>query len=194
MEIRIYFEGNKALRSGFDSFFSELKTAAREARSTLELIAAKDGLSAYRKAERTHEHAWNILLKDSEQAMSRLPVEMCERHGINAVFADHVFWMVELMEGWFLADPKALSDYYGEELGSNAIGNTADVERVPKSDVLRRLKQATRGTSKGEYSKVKHAPFLLEKLDSNRVRDRAEHCRQLFEAVIAKLVIAKLAG
>ncbi len=36
-------------------FFSELRTAAREARSTLELIAAKDGLSAYRKAQRTHD-------------------------------------------------------------------------------------------------------------------------------------------
>jgi len=45
MEIRIYFEGNKALRSGFEIFFSELKTAAHEARSALELIAAKDGLS-----------------------------------------------------------------------------------------------------------------------------------------------------
>ena len=43
MEIRIYFEGNKAFRGGFEIFFAELRTAAREARSTVELVAAKDG-------------------------------------------------------------------------------------------------------------------------------------------------------
>lgn len=100
-EIRIYFEGNKALRSGFEIFFSELRTAAGEARSTLELVAAKDGLSAYRKAERTHGQAWNLLLKDSEQAMPTDPLQLCERRGIEARFVDRVFWMVELMEAWF---------------------------------------------------------------------------------------------
>jgi uncharacterized protein DUF4276 len=187
MEIRIYFEGNKALRSGFEIFFSDLKAAARQSRSTLELIVAKDGLSAYRKAERTHGHAWNLLLKDSEQSIPENPVQLCARHGINPGYADHVFWMVELMESWFLANPHVLAAYYGEGFGRNAIGNPADVERVPKIEVLNRLKDATRNTTKGEYHKVKHAPFLLEKLDSNQVRGRAEHCRQLFEAVMEKL-------
>jgi hypothetical protein len=187
MEIRIYFEGNKALRSGFEVFFSDLRTAAREARSTLELIAAKDGLSDYRKAERTHGKAWNLLLKDSEQPMPANPRQLCEQHGINAEYENRVFWMVELMEAWFLADPDVLGAYYGQGFGRNAIGNPADVERIPKVEVLNRLKQATRNTTKGEYHKVKHAPFLLEKLDSIQVRGRAEHCRQLFEAVMAKL-------
>ncbi len=101
--------------------------------------------------------------------------------------AKDVFWMVELMESWFLADPKMLSDYYGAGFLVNRIGERADVERMPKADVLNLLKRATKKTNKGEYHKVKHAPFLLEKLDSNRVRDRAEHCRQLFEAVLGKL-------
>jgi hypothetical protein len=100
--------------------------------------------------------------------------------------------MVELMESWFLAHPKMLSDYYGVGFLVNSIGERADVERVPKAEVLNLLKRATKDTRKGEYSKVKHAPFLLEKLDSGRVRDRAEHCRQLFEAVTVKLVTAKL--
>jgi hypothetical protein len=186
MEIRIYFEGNKLLKSGFDTFFSDLKRAAREAQSTLELVAAKDGLSAYRKAQRTHPQAWNVLLKDSEQPMPADWLQLCQRFGIDQGFVDRVFWMVELMESWFLANPKMLSDYYGVGFLVNSIGERVDVERVPKADVLRTLKQATRGTTKGEYSKVKHAPFLLEKLDSNRVRARAEHCRQLFQ-VITKL-------
>jgi Domain of unknown function (DUF4276) len=187
MEIRIYFEGNKALRSGFEVFFGELETAARKARSTLEFIAARDGLSDYRKAGRTHPHAWNILLKDSEEPVPARPADLCARRGIDPQHVADVFWMVELMEAWFLAHPKTLSDYYGGGFLSNTIGNNADVERVPKTEVLSRLKRATRNTSKGEYHKVKHAPFLLEKLDSGRVQERAAHCRELFDAVMAKL-------
>ncbi len=63
MEIRIYFEGNKTLRSGFEDFFSDLKRAARESRSTLELVAARDGPNDFRKAVRSHPQAWNILLR-----------------------------------------------------------------------------------------------------------------------------------
>jgi len=174
MEIRIYFEGNKALRSGFEIFFSELKVAAREAHSTIELIAARDGPHDYRKARRSHPQAWNILLQDSEGPLST------QR-------ANDVFWMVELMEAWFLADGAALARYYSDGFLSNAIGDTADVEQVSKAQVLDRLNRATRNTSMGQYHKIKHAPYLLEKLDSDRVRLRSEHCRQLFESVIAKL-------
>lgn len=174
MEIRIYFEGNKGLRSGFLSFFAELTTAPWNAGSRLEVIAAKDGPSMYRKAERTHPQAWNILLQDSEGP-------------VPAQHAKDIFWMVQLMESWFLAHPKMLSDYYGVGFLVNSIGERADIEQVPKAEVLNLLKRATKHTNKGEYHKVKHAPFLLEKLDSGRVRARSEHCRRLFDSVLAKL-------
>jgi len=119
--------------------------------------------------------------------MPARPVDLCTRIGIDPRQAGNVFWMVELMEAWFLADPDALAAYYGDGFLRNAIGNSADVERVPKLDVVSRLKQATRSTTRGVYDKVKHAPHLLERLDGNRVRLRAEHCRQLFESVVAKL-------
>lgn len=53
--------------------------------------------------------------------------------------------------------------------------------------MLDRLKRATKNTSKGEYDKVKHAPYLLERLSSERVQSRAANCRKLFQAVVAKL-------
>lgn len=186
MEIRIYFEGNRTLRGSFESFFSELRKLAREAGSTIELVAAKDGPSAYGKAIRTHSQAWNIRLKDSEEAMPVNPLQLCERHGINPAFVDRVFWMVELMEAWYLADPQTLAEFYGQGFRTNAIGNTEDIERVSKAEVMNRLREATTNTTKGRYDKVRHAPYLLERLDSRRVQTRARHCRQLFDSVRSK--------
>src|SRR5216684_5848940 len=154
MEIRIYFEGKANLRSGFEAFFSELTTVGRKVGSDVRYIPAKNGLSDYRKATRTHPNAWNLLLKDSEQAMPETSQDIYERQGIDPDYVTRVFWMVELMEAWFLADPDALAAYYGYGFSHNAAGNTADVERIPKSEVQRRLKVATRKTSKGEYDKV----------------------------------------
>ena len=187
MEIRIYFEGNRALRPGFEHLFSDLRIATREADSEIQFVAAKSGPHDYRKAARTHPHAWNILLKDSEEQMPQNPAALCERHGIDPRLVADVFWMVELMESWFLADPEALAKYYGKDFLTSAIGGTQDVEKIQKADVLHRLKQASRNTQKGEYHKVKHAPHLLERLDPDRVQKHASHCRKLFDAVRARL-------
>jgi hypothetical protein len=51
-----------------------------------------------------------------------------------------------LMEAWFLADRDALADYYANGFLLNTIGDTADVEQVPKAEVMTRLKRATKNT------------------------------------------------
>jgi hypothetical protein len=191
MEIRIYFEGAATLRGGFEAFFSDLRTAALEAQCELHMVSAKDGISAYRKAARSHPSAWNILLKDSEEPIPTDVLALLQRHGIDSALSDRVFWMVQLMEAWFLADPEALEVYYGKAgFSSKAVGGTQNVETVPKSEVLRRLKAATKDTSKGAYNKVRHAPRLLELLDAGRVRERAPRCRRLVFEILAKLEIS----
>jgi hypothetical protein len=187
MEIRVYFEGHRMLRQGFERFYSELRSTARQLGSEISFIAARDGPSMYRKAASAHPNAWNILLKDSEDPMPRGAVTLCKRHGIDPSLVGNVFWMVELMEAWFLADSDALATYYGQRFSSSAIGQTLDVERIPKSEVLRRLKYATKETTKGEYNKVAHAPALLSRLDPKKVVVHARHCRRLFETVNIRL-------
>ena len=186
MEIRIYFEGNRNLKAGFDRFLASLKEEARKRGSRIELVAARSGISTYRKAVRTHSDAWNILLKDSEKPV---PVDLralCSEHGIDAASANDVFWMVELlMEAWFLAQPEVVEKYY--TLLPGTFIRTENVERISKSDVYQRLKNATSNTTKGEYHKVRHAPFLLGQLDADRVQERAPHCRRLFESIKARL-------
>lgn len=174
MEIRVYFEGHKDLRIGFERFFSEFG-------SDVKFIPVRSGVSDSRKACRTHAQAWNILLKDSEGPLSQ---KSLKQHGIDSKQAKSVFWMVELMEAWFLADPDAVALYYDDEkFSKKAIGKTQDVEKVPKAEVIDRLKRATRQTTKGQYNKVTHAPKLLESIDPDLVKERAVNCRRLFEAI-----------
>jgi hypothetical protein len=66
-EIRIYFEGDKSLKAGFDAFLREIGERADAAQCTLRIVATggtpeRDFGIALRK----HPGAWNILLRDSE--------------------------------------------------------------------------------------------------------------------------------
>jgi hypothetical protein len=95
--------------------------------------------------------------------------------------------MVQVMESWFLADPEALTRYYREGFAINALKKNPKVEEIPKDDVLKCLKQATRKTKKRAYHKTGHAPGILELLDSNKVRKAAPHCDRLFQDLLAKI-------
>lgn len=103
-EIRIYFEGNKALREGFREFLRGLRDRARAARIGFELVACDATPAAdFKDAVKKHPNAWNILLRDGEGAGLPKPPRANE------------FWMVEVMESWFLADPEALTAYYARD-------------------------------------------------------------------------------
>ena len=180
-EIRVYFEGHSTLRHG------ELCALARN-RVDLSFIAAKDGPSAYGKALRSHPEALNVLLKDSEGPLPKDETTICRRLGIEPSNTRNVFWMVELMESWFLAHPEAVKRYFDDQAFSRkALGSTANVENIPKTEVLRRLHDATVRTKKGSYHKTKHAPHLLEQVDPSLVRERAENCRKFFTAIRAMI-------
>jgi hypothetical protein len=181
-EVRIYFEGDPTLREGFSEFFKELTAALGRAPR----LIAGDGnpLRAFRLALDAHPGALNILLIDSEGPDDgKLFETICQPKGIDDWSKNHVFWMVQCMEAWFLADAEALRKYYGKDFRENAVGGNPKVEEIPKSDVLKALKTATKDTSKGRYHKTKHAPYLLKLLDPALVKQASGHCRRLFESV-----------
>lgn len=175
-EIRVYFEGNKSLREGFLKFLKEIRDKARAKRIGFELIACGATPAAdFRDAGLKHPTAWNVLLIDSEgQSFDDTPSET-------------KFWMVELMEAWFLADPDALETYYRDGFKRNSLKPNPRVEEIPKADVMLSLLKATRGTQKGPYHKTKHAPNILGLIDPIKVRHSAPNCERLFATIAAKL-------
>ena len=181
-ETRIYFEGDPALREGFRVFFSELATAlGRQPRLIAgEATAIADFLTGLRK----HPGALNILLIDSERPDDgKLFESICQPRGIDVRSRNRVFWMVQCMEAWFLADAEALRKYYGKEFRENAVPGNPRVEEISQKDVFEALKTATKDTSKGRYHKTKHAPSLLKLIDPALVKQASAHCRRMFDRV-----------
>ena len=111
----------------------------------------------------------SLLLIDSEgDDLNRLRHTVASRARLPGVL-DRTFFMVQLMEAWFLADRGALQDYYGPRFNARALPSNSQPEVVLKSDVIDRLRDATRGTPKRVYDKTAHAPDLLRLLSPDAV-------------------------
>jgi hypothetical protein len=129
----------------------------------------------FRDALKTHSDGWNVLLLDSED-----PEEFqLRKKSLQGCDLDSVFWMVQIMESWFLADVDALMALFKSGLTK---GNPK-VEEIPKGDVRERLNRL----ANGEYHKVKHGAKLLETIDPERVREAAPNCDRMFRLILARL-------
>jgi len=182
-EIHIYFEGDKLLKPGFDTLFGELKKRARDKRCGFRLINSKSGEEArqdFETALKASRGAWPILLRDSEGPLRRNPA---------VPHRDRVFWMVEMMEAWFHADPAALEKFYGARFQKSVLKTHLNVEKIPKKDLEKGLAAATRKSKKGNYydQKTSHGPQLLAALDTALVRQAAPNCERLFQAILTHL-------
>jgi len=193
-ELRIYIEGDPRLRPGMSQFLSEIWGAARKRRCKIRpVLCGANAVSDFCLALQEHRDAWNILLLDSEGPVDGgLLDQLRNSSGWQPPVGqenleDKVFWMVQLMEAWFLADVDTLNKYYGQGFLGNALLGNPRVEDIPKDDVLARLKQATRHTKKGAYHKTRHAPEILTQLNPDRVKQASPNCKRLFDKVLARL-------
>ena len=200
-EVRIYAEGGgdrkdtKAkLRRGLGHFFEPLRERARQGRAKWNIVVCGNNQSAfedYQNALRTHPDAFNVLLIDSDGPVRAglSPWEYIEqKFGWPKLDSDveqgHFF--VQVMETWFIADIETLRKYYGEGFNPNSIPRNADVEAIPKDQLLDGLEAATRRTKKGEYHKIKHAADLLGRINEEKVR-KALYCDRIFTTILNKL-------
>jgi hypothetical protein len=176
-EIRIYFEGASELREGFRNFFAEIKTDGGRGPKLIAGGGREQAIADFRKSSKNHPDALNLLLVDSEGPDTGALFEaICQPQRIPESARREVFWMVECMESWFLADIEALGSYYGRDL-TEALRGNPNVEEIPKRDVLARLKAA----AGGRYRKTKDAPRLLKQIRPQRVRQAAPNCGRLFD-------------
>lgn len=185
-EIRIYYEGDKALKKGFSLFFKSVKETMRQNNLRFQLIygrSRENTLWDFFRALHDHLHANIILLIDAEGPIQEARNRLKDRRDWRDSGAgeDQAHFMTQCMEAWFVADAAALRTYYGQQFNEKSLPQNPDVESVPKEDILTGLASATRNTQKGRYHKTRHAPDILQGLDVTVVRQKAPQCNRLFQ-------------
>ncbi len=184
MSVSIYVEGggkkNKdgevRCRTGFRSYCDRL--AARGAISKIVVCGGRnDAFHRFGIATRKAKPGEIcVLLVDSEgpvptgvpaASFLREGPDRCELHDASNY---RVFLMAQAMEAWLLADRQALKDYYGQGFRAHALrGEERNVEAIPKDDLVPRLSNATRDTTKKKYDKMIHGFDLLARIDPRKV-------------------------
>ena len=182
-------DGKASLRQGMDALLQPLKEAASAKALRWRLVPCggrAQAFRSFRNAAANGGDAVVVLLVDAEEPVNGAPRSHLEsRDGWDMSFAseDKIHLMAQVMETWIIADPDALSTYYGQNFKGNALPRMTNLEEVAKADVARGLDRATEHTRKGRYHKIKHASDLLERIDVERVKQRCPHCERLFEVL-----------
>ena len=191
--VAIYMEGGgdgnatkAALRQGMDTLLQPLKAAARAKALHWKLVPCGGRDEAFRRFQDAADNRGDaivVLLVDAEGPVGGAPHSHLEsRDGWGMDFADEdtIHLMAQVMETWIVADPDALSTYYGRNFNGNVLPRATNLEEVAKADVERVLNQATERTTKGRYHKIRHASALLQQIDVEKVKARCPHCARLF--------------
>lgn len=197
-EIRLYIEGDASLREGFHrNLLRDIHDLCRQRHIRFHCIPCDsdgDTWKLFKKELALHPDAVCLLLVDADGPVDGRPrYYLRKQEGRKwpcKEGEDHSYHlMVQLMEAWFLADPEALRDYYGKDFQGGHLPDQGSVEGVPKQQVEKLLREATRGTSKGSYSekKRKHSSELLLKIDPRKIRQRAPHFERLM-SILESLV------
>ena len=194
--VAIYMEGGgdgkgtrAALRIGMDVLLQSLKDAARARALHWKLVPCgrrDEAFRRFRDAAGNGDNAIVVLLVDAEGPVDRAPhLHLQSRDGWETGFADEntIHLMVQTMETWIVADPDALSRYYGQNFNGNVLPRRTNLEEVAKKDFARILNQATERTTKGRYHKIRHASELLKRIDVERVKARCPHCVRMFREI-----------
>jgi len=186
------------MRQALRHFFSELDRLAKSQGDKVDFLMHGSRLSAYKgfcAALKNEPEKFHVLLVDSEDPVAHWGEcwrHLRERQADNwsrpaGVKEAQCHLMVQAVEAWFFADPKAVEGYYKQGFQASILAVRQNVEEIPKGEHIAKLEAATRHSQKGLYHKTNHLPALLGKIDAAKVRARAWHCDQTFVTLSEKL-------
>ncbi len=160
----VCLEGGNHLRSSMRGFLR--KAAGNDI--NLDVTACRDRDRAIARFGK-ESAADSLLLIDAEgDDLNVLRQRVISRTSFPDATARTLF-MVQLMEAGFLADPSMLEVYYGRGFSLRSLPANPNIENIPKPDVERGLRDASRRCSKGAYDKTTHTPDLLIQLNPTTV-------------------------
>jgi hypothetical protein len=149
-------------RSAYDDFCTSIRTE-RDKYELILLLVDSEGPVA------NHHTAWHHLQHRQEDNWNK-PQQANDQSA-------HL--MVQCMESWFLADKDALGRYFGDGFLRDSLPGQANIELIPKSDVLDGLEHAVGPTTQRHYHKTNHGYELLALIDPQKVGNASPRARTL---------------
>lgn len=178
----IHFEGAKDLRAGFGKLFGNHIERARRNGIRFAMIAGgsnAETVKDFLRSCRRNPSDLNVLLIDSEgPAPSATEAIRSLRSrsywDANATPEDgQINFMVQAMEAWFIADPRALSRHFGNGFAAGRLPNPQNAESISPNRLTDSINQALRaigGRRRKKYDKVRDGARLLALIDEATVR------------------------
>ncbi|MEO5333913.1 MAG: DUF4276 family protein [Magnetococcus sp. YQC-5] len=105
---------------------------------------------------------------------------------------EHLHFMTQCMESWFLADLDALEKYFGNGFRKNCLPKTSSIEDALKTDIIDSINQAAQNTAKRCYDKGEHSFAILAMLDPFKVQEKSPWACRLFKLLDDILIHKKL--
>lgn len=181
-------------RRGFSKFFEKAGLKGRMP-SVVSCGGRKQAYDSFcGQLKKPQDNTFYLLLVDSETPVTE---ESPWNHVLNregdkwerpsSATNSHLHLMTQVMESWFLADVDSLRKYYGSTFMSSAVptspakAGALQVEGIEKPKVFEVLRDATRGCSKGNYSKGSHSFQLLALIDPKLVEKASPWARRLLD-------------
>lgn len=107
----------------------------------------------------------------------------------NAAKAEHLHFMVECMEAWFMADKTCLEAYFGQGFEANKLPSRSDIEQIAKTDLYEGLKNATKNCkTKARYGKGCHSFDILGKIDPAKVIAASPYAKRLIDTLTSQAI------
>ncbi|MFH0793907.1 MAG: DUF4276 family protein, partial [bacterium] len=102
-----------------------------------------------------------------------------------------VFFMVQLMEAWFLTEIDTLAEIYGKNFDATKLPAIPthpkparpgeNLEAISKEKILEGLEKATDGRYERHRGKTRVAPRMLEKMSLQKIADVSFHANRLLD-------------
>jgi len=191
---KIYVEGGgdrkdllTKCRKGFTKFFQQAELKGKMPK----VVACGGRGNAYNRfctaIKNRAESYVPLLLVDSEgPVLKEVWAHLKDRdddnwNKPNEADESHAFLMVQCMENWFLADRQCLVKFYGQGFNEKILPRKLNIEDAERNEVNEALRNATKRTTKGKYSKGAHSFDILERLNPDLVINNSPHAARLFK-------------
>ena len=189
-EVTVHFEGHSNLRPGFHKIFEPHVNHARRQRIRFKLIAGgsrTEAVKDFLRSCRSRPSNVNVLLIDSEgpvpDTVSAIQSLRAQRFWDKSVVCDddQVNLMVQAMEAWFIADPQALINHFGQDFNINALPSPQSAESVSPNDLTTAIHGGLRNSGRRRYDKVTDGVKLLQLVDRVKVAQYCQHFDRLMD-------------